>query len=114
MAPTLRSTPAADGFRMPAEWEPHSGCWMAWPERPDNWRDGAAPAQAAYAAVAGAIAASEPVTMTGSDTQLEAARAALPDAVRGLEVSTDVPWMRDTGPTFEIDGAGGRRGVDWI
>jgi agmatine deiminase len=26
---------------MPAEWEPHAGCWMAWPERPDNWRLGA-------------------------------------------------------------------------
>ena len=21
------------GFRMPAEWEPHSGCWMLWPVR---------------------------------------------------------------------------------
>ena len=26
---------------MPAELEPHAGCWMAWPERPDNWRLGA-------------------------------------------------------------------------
>ena len=34
----LKSTPAKDGFRMPAEFERHSGCWMLWPERPDNWR----------------------------------------------------------------------------
>ncbi len=109
----LDSTPAADGFRMPAEWEPHAGCWMAWPERPDNWRAAAGPAQAAYAAVASAIAASEPVTMAVSDARFEAARAALPDAVRVVEVSTDDAWLRDTGPTFVVDGEGGRRGVDW-
>src|SRR6185437_10667221 len=114
MTRQLDSTPAADGFHMPAEWEPHAGCWMAWPERPDNWREAAAPAQAAYAAVASAIAASEPVTMAVSTAQLGAARAALPDTVRVVEVPTDDAWMRDTGPTFVVDGAGERRGVDWI
>ncbi len=109
----LDSTPAADGFRMPAEWEPHAGCWMAWPERRDNWRERAAPAQSAFAAVASAIAASEPVTMAVSGAQLEAARDALPDAVRVVEVSTDDAWLRDTGPTFVVDRAGARRGVDW-
>ncbi|HVV90297.1 MAG TPA: agmatine deiminase [Solirubrobacterales bacterium] len=113
MARPLDSTPAADGFRMPAEWEPHAGCWMAWPERRDNWRAGAGPAQAAYAAVASAIAASEPVTMAVSDAQFERARAALPDSVRVVELSTDDAWLRDTGPTFVVDGKGGRRGVDW-
>jgi agmatine deiminase len=113
MSRPLDSTPAADGFRMPAEWEPHAGCWMAWPERPDNWRAAAGPAQEAYAAVATAIAGSEPVTMAVSDGQFEAARAALPDAVRVVEVSTDDAWLRDTGPTFVVDGYGGRRGVDW-
>ncbi len=113
MSPTLDSTPAADGFRMPAEWEPHAGCWMAWPERPDNWRAEAGPAREAYAAVASAITASEPVTMAVSDRQFETARALLPDAVRLVEISTDDAWMRDTGPTFVVDGKGGRRGVDW-
>lgn len=98
---------------MPGEFEPHSGCWMAWPERPDNWRLGAKPAQEAYAAVAAAIAGSEPVTMAVSDAQFENARAMLPPAVRVVEVSTDDAWIRDHGPTFVVDGAGGRRGVDW-
>lgn len=98
---------------MPGEFELHAGCWMAWPERTDNWRDGAAPAQAAFAAVASAIAASEPVTMAVSDAQFERCRSLLPAAVRVVEVSTDDAWMRDTGPTFVIDGRGGRRGVDW-
>jgi agmatine deiminase len=110
---TIESTPAADGFHMPAEFEPHDGCWMAWPERPDNWRLGAGPAQEAYAAVATAIAASEPVTMAVSDAQFERCRALLPPSVRVVEVSTDDAWIRDTGPTFVVDGGGGRRGVDW-
>jgi agmatine deiminase len=110
---TLKATPREDGFRMPGEFEPHSGCWMAWPERPDNWRLGAEPAQEAYAAVAEAIAASEPVTMAVSAAQFENARAMLPPAVRVVEVSTDDAWIRDHGPTFVVDGDGGRRGVDW-
>ncbi|HEY6731969.1 MAG TPA: agmatine deiminase [Solirubrobacterales bacterium] len=113
MGLTLKSTPAEDGFRMPGEFEPHSGCWMAWPERPDNWRLGAKPAQAAYAAVAEAIAKAEPVTMAVSDAQFENARATLSPAVRVVEVSADDAWVRDNGPTFLVDGDGGRRGVDW-
>jgi agmatine deiminase len=110
---TLNSTPAADGFRMPAEFEAHDGCWMVWPERPDNWRLGAEPAQRAFAAVAEAISASEPVTMAVSDAQFENARALLSPAIRVLEISSDDAWMRDIGPTFVVDGKGGRRGVDW-
>lgn len=30
---------------MPGEFGPHIGCWMLWPERSDNWRNGAKPAQ---------------------------------------------------------------------
>lgn len=113
MSATLDSTPAADGFRMPGEFEPHAGCWMAWPERTDNWRRGAKPAQAAYAAVAVAIAASEPVTMGVSDEQFEHCRSLLPPEVRVVELATDDAWLRDTGPSFVVDGDGGRRAVDW-
>ncbi len=30
-----------------------------------------------------------------------------------VEISTDDAWLRDIGPTFVVDGSGGRRGVDW-
>jgi agmatine deiminase len=110
---TIDSTPAADGFRMPGEFEPHQGCWMLWPERADNWRGRAELAQEAFAAVATAIAPSEPVTMGASAAQLERARDLLPPAVRVVELSGDDAWARDTGPTFVVDDAGGRRGVDW-
>jgi agmatine deiminase len=109
----LDSTPAADGFRMPAELEPHDGCWMVWPERPDNWRLGAGPAQEAFAAVAKAVSASEPVTVAVSEGQLERAHAVLPSAAEIVTIESDDAWARDTGPTFVVDGRGERRGVDW-
>lgn len=102
MSTGLSSTPRADGYRMPAEWARHSGCWMAWPERTDNWRDGARPAQAAYAEVAAAIAECEPVSMAVSASQIERARAMLPDSIRVVELPTDDAWMRDIGPTFAV------------
>jgi len=68
---TLKSTPRADGFYMPAEWAPQTQTWMIWPERPDNWRLGGKPAQAAHAAVAKAIARFEPVTVAVSAGQYE-------------------------------------------
>lgn len=111
---TLTSTPRADGFFMPAEWAPHSQTWMVWPQRTDNWRDNAAPAQAAFAAVAKAIARFEPVSVCVTAGQFHAARAALDDPrIRLVEMSSDDAWVRDTGPTFVIDGRGGLRGVDW-
>ncbi|MDG9923292.1 MULTISPECIES: agmatine deiminase [unclassified Pseudomonas] len=111
---TLNSTPRADGFRMPAEWEPHSQTWMVWPERPDNWRLGGKPAQAAFTAVARAIAEFEPVTICVSAGQYENARARLEGSgIRLVEITTDDAWVRDTGPTFVINASGEVRGVDW-
>jgi len=110
----LTSIPAEDGFRMPAEFERHDGCWMLWPERPDNWRGGAKPAQAVFARVAAAIATSEPVTVGVSAEQFQNARARLPAAIRVLEMTSDDAWVRDTGPTLLVDAKGRRRGVDWI
>ena len=98
---------------MPGEFEPHAGCWMLWPERPDNWRDGAQPAQRAFAAVASAIAQFEPVSVGASAAQYEFARAALPAGVRVVEIASNDAWMRDVGPTCVVNGIGEVRGVDW-
>jgi agmatine deiminase len=111
--PPLDSTPRQDGFRMPAEFEPHAGCWMLWPTRPDLWRAGAVPAQQAFAAVAQTIARFEPVTMGVPPGHLESARRLLPEPVRLVEMAYDDAWMRDVGPTFVVNGQGEKRGVDW-
>jgi agmatine deiminase len=98
---------------MPAEFSRHEGCWMLWPERPDNWRLGAKPAQAAFTAVATAIAASETVRVGVSARQYAHARTRLPAAVRVVEMSSNDAWMRDVGPTIVVDAKGRRRGIDW-
>ena len=113
MTRTLDSHPRRDGYRMPGEFEPHAGCWMLWPERPDNWRLGAKPAQQAFVALAAAIAGCEPVTVGVSAAQYHNARNQLPRPVRVVELSSDDAWMRDVGPTFVVDDHGGLRGVDW-
>jgi agmatine deiminase len=111
---TLTSTPANDGFWMPGEYERHAGCWMLWPERTDNWRAGAKPAQAVFAAVAAAISAGgDPVTVGVSAGQFQNARARLPPQVRLVEISSNDAWVRDCGPTLLVDAGGRRRGVDW-
>ncbi|MCJ8169413.1 agmatine deiminase [Atopomonas sediminilitoris] len=112
---TLTSTPRADGFRMPAEWEAHTQTWMVWPERPDNWRLGGKPAQAAFSAVAEAIARFEPVTVCVNAGQYEnaAERLAGQRNIRVVEISSDDAWVRDTGPTFVLNNQGEVRGVDW-
>jgi len=110
---TIDSTPKQDGFHMPGEFEPHAGCWMLWPERPDNWRMSAKPAQAAFSEVAEAIARFEPVTMGVSKAQYVEARQNLSAAIRVVEIPYDDSWIRDTGPTFVVSGEGLVRGVDW-
>jgi agmatine deiminase len=113
MLHALASTPREDGFRMPAEWEPHAGCYLVWPERPDNWRLGAKPAQRAFARVAEAIAEAEPVTVLVSAAQYVNARERLPLHVRVVEMSTNDSWVRDTGPSFVVNGSGELRAVSW-
>jgi agmatine deiminase len=114
MTRTLSTNPRHDGYRMPGEFEPHDGCWMLWPERPDNWRLGAKPAQHAFAAVATAIAESETVSVGVSAGQYANARRLLPPAIRVVEISSNDAWMRDVGPTFVVNDRGGVRGVDWM
>lgn len=113
MTRTLTRTPSADGYFMPAEFDRHAGTWMLWPQRQDNWRAGAQPAQRAFAAVASAIAQFEPVTVGASAAQFDFARALLPSQVRVVELTSDDAWMRDVGPTVVVNAAGKRRGIDW-
>ena len=109
------STPTQDGFHMPAEWEKQEQIWMAWPYRTDTWRDGAKPAQKAYAEVAKAIAAFEPVTVCAPKECYESAKEMLRGEknIRVVEMSSDDAWMRDMGPTFLVGNDGSVRAVDW-
>ncbi len=114
MARRIDSTPKADGFRMPGEFEPQEKIWMIWPERPDNWRDGAKPAQKVFTNVAKAIREFEPITVCVSPAQYQNARNMLPENIRVVEMTSNDAWIRDCGPTFvKNDKTGEVRGIDW-
>lgn len=107
------STPLLDGYRMPAEFEPHQGCILIFPERSDSWQYGGYAARKAFVQVAEAIARSEKVTVCAGEQQYDNARALLPDHIRVIEMSSNDAWARDYCPTFVRNDAGDIRGIDW-
>ena len=100
--------PADRGFSMPAEGAQHAGCWMAWPTRGSVWREYLDAAREDFARVANAISRFEPTTMVVNAGQAPDARARCAPAVRILELPIDDSWLRDSGPTYVVDGAGKR------
>ena len=104
--PSFTDTPRQLGYRMPAEWEPHTATWLSWPRRegisfPGSY-DRVLPTLRAL--VAGLIE-SEPVCINVCNGAHEAeARAALkglsPECITYYEISTNEPWCRDHGPIF--------------
>ena len=113
MAKRIDSTPKADGYRMPGEYEPQARLWMLWPERPDNWRNGGKPAQKVFTEIAEAYSRFVPVTMGVNRAQYANARNLLPPEVRVVEISNDDSWIRDCGPSFVVNDKGDVRAVDW-
>lgn len=82
----LLSKPFEDGFIMPAEFEPPSGCLMLWPYRRDNWREQAIPAAKAFATVANLISTSEQVYMCIYKESVEIAKRLLSSRIQLIEM----------------------------
>ena len=97
-----QKTPVAEGYWMPAEFEPHEATWLLWPERTDNWRDGAQPAQEAVLQVAAAISHFERVHLGVNPEHFARVREIAPPEVQVARVEYDDIWVRDTGPTFVV------------
>jgi agmatine deiminase len=95
-------TPLAEGYWMPAEFEPHYATWILLPERTDNWREGARPAQEAVLQLAGAISHFERVQLGCSRDNLERVRELAPPGVLVASIDYEDSWVRDTGPTFVV------------
>ncbi|EIJ41017.1 agmatine deiminase [Beggiatoa alba B18LD] len=106
------TTPKKEGFFMPAEWHPHSRCWMAYPCRVGVWDD-LDVARRAYAQVAQAIARFEPVTMLTPAEFIADAQKVCGSTVSVMEMGLDDSWTRDMAPTFVIHPDGKLAGVDW-
>ncbi|MEV4896932.1 agmatine deiminase family protein, partial [Nonomuraea sp. NPDC055795] len=97
-------------WRVPGEETPHSRTWMSWPSSTTIWGNLLPRIQADIAKLAKEIARHEPVTMCASGST-NAARART-QCGSTVTVISSVPvsdcWIRDTGPMFRVDGAGGR------
>jgi agmatine deiminase len=100
-------TPYAEGYTMPAEWEPHAATWLAWPHEASDWpgKFGAIPW--VFAEMVRVISASERVRLIVGNAKRKAeARKALADSgvdltrVDFVQAATDRSWTRDFVPTF--------------
>jgi agmatine deiminase len=100
-------TPLADGLAFPAEWTAHRACYMAWPSRPDTWKQRLEEARVAYAHVAHAIQQFEPVIMLAPPDVIKSARRLLGDEIEIQSTELDDAWIRDNGPVF-VKGRDGR------
>jgi agmatine deiminase len=91
---------------MPAEWELHAGCLMAWPSRVELWGDRLGDAMCDYAAAANAIGWFEPVVMICNPGHAAEVRRHCSAAVNPIEIQINDSWARDSGPAFVRNAAG--------
>ena len=108
-----KSTPASLGYRMPAEWEPHSATWLSWPHNPDTWPGQEMSAiEEVYISMVSAISLGEMVNLLVNDTEtakyvasrLQQAGLTL-NSVQVHIIPTNDAWMRDYGPNFLVRSA---------
>jgi agmatine deiminase len=108
------STPRADGFRMPGEFEPHAQTWIHWPQLSALHRLGCVPVRREVVQVATAIAEFEPVTVIVNHEQFVNARSMLPAHIRVVELSfAETGWLRDIGLIFVKNDRGEVRVTHW-
>jgi agmatine deiminase len=115
-------TPAALGYRMPAEWEPHAATWIAWPHERSDW-PGPGKLEAVrwvYGEVIRHLAPGETVRILVQDEVAERQIRAMcrkidvaPDRVECFRVPTDRSWTRDSCPIFVRRDDGTVAAVGW-
>jgi len=98
---------------MPAEWETHERCLMAWPTRADLWGPYFEEAKREFAATTNAIVRFEPLTLIVNPGQADDARRLVSAAVNIVEIPIDDSWVRDSGPIGVVADDGRRAGVDF-
>jgi agmatine deiminase len=119
LTPTPGS-PAARGFRMPAEWEPHAATWLSWPHKESSWPGKVARIPPIWLEMVRALVRGEDVHVLvnaaapAAEVQDLMTRGGVSQArVHLHEVPTDDAWVRDHGPIFITGADGARALVDW-
>lgn len=99
---------ASGGFAVPIDTVRHARTWMAWPDSSSIWGNKLSGVQANIGLIAKTIAKYEPVVMCANPASVAKAKSACGSAVTVIStIPVDDCWMRDTGPVFRTDGAGG-------
>jgi agmatine deiminase len=116
-------TPAALGYRMPAEWEPQRATWLAWPHNRTDWPGKFEPIPYVYAEIVRHLARAARVELIVNDSGAEArARNILTNAnvlpalqprIGFHQWATNRGWLRDSGPIFVRDKAGSVALTNW-
>jgi agmatine deiminase len=98
-------TPHAQGFRMPAEWEPHEATWLGWPHELTDWPGKFAPIPWAFAEIVRHLSKVERIFLLVESRESESrVRSILKKSGANLgvvdffRIPTDRGWMRDSGP----------------
>ena len=105
-AKSRTATPAALGYRLPAEWEPQAATWLSWPHQRATWPGRFRPVPAAFAAFVAQISRFQEVRVNAATAlqpramNLCAAAGADPARVRFCNHPTNDAWCRDHGPIF--------------
>jgi agmatine deiminase len=101
------SAPAALGYRMPAEWEPHIATWLAWPHYHGDWPGRFEPIPWVYTEIVRNLARHERVELVVNDVAAERRVRKLLDKanvsttdVRFHRWPTNRVWLRDSGCVF--------------
>ena len=102
----MDKTPAALGFHMPAEWEPHEATWLGWPHNKTDWPGKFAPIPWVFGEMARKIAPGEIVRIIAGPNVRRQAERVLARAgvdlgrIEFFNFPTNRGWTRDFGPIF--------------
>lgn len=118
--PARTQTPAALGFRMPAEWERQEAVWLSWPHNRATWPGNFRPIPGKFAEVAAQISLREKVRINIARRLQGRAWALIERAgadlgnVNFYSHATNDAWCRDHGPIFVRNDRTGEVAVtDW-
>jgi agmatine deiminase len=108
-----QDSPAALGYRIPAEWEKHEATWLGWPHNPTDWPDKLDTIRWVYGEMIRKIGPGEIVRLL-VDNKVEERRARRYLTRAGADLRrvefithpTNRGWMRDSGPIFVRRGRG--------
>jgi agmatine deiminase len=117
----MNETPASLGYRMPAEWELHSGTWLTWPHNLETWpNQDMQKVETEFLSIIQPLAKDESVHILINDEKMEGSvTSTLNDNNVEMKniflhnIPTNDSWIRDYGPNFIVQKDGIVATNDW-